>query len=227
MSAPEQGDVQRILLVEDHASFRQTLALMFDREPEFKVVAQAGALAEARKVMGDPGTEADLGVIDLSLPDGEGIELIKDLRDANPHFSALVLTASLDRADHARAVEAGAAGVLHKSADVDDIIGAARRLASGQTLLSSTEIVELLRLAGHNREQEREARAGIERLTPREREVLQALAEGLSNKQIAARLHMSVDTERTHMMNILTKLGVHSRLQALLFAVRYDVVELR
>lgn len=225
MSAQEHGDVQRILLVEDHASFRQTLALMFDREPEFEVVAQAGALAEARRVMGD--TEADLGVIDLSLPDGEGVELIKDLRETNPHFSALVLTASLDRADHARAVEAGAAGVLHKSADVDDIIGAARRLASGQTLLSSAEIVELLRLAGHNREQEREARAGIERLTPREREVLQALAEGLSNKQIAERLHMSVDTERTHMMNILTKLGVHSRLQALLFAVRYNVVELR
>lgn len=227
MNTPEHEDVQRVLLVEDHASFRQTLALMFDREPEFEVVAQAGALEEARKVMGDPETEADLGVIDLSLPDGEGVELIKDLRESNPHFSALVLTASLDRSDHARAVEAGAAGVLHKSADVDDIISAARRLASGQTLLSSAEIVELLRLAGHNREQEREARAGIERLTPREREVLQALAEGLSNKQIAAQLHMSVDTERTHMMNILTKLGVHSRLQALLFAVRYNVVELR
>ena len=117
--------------------------VVFDREPAFRVVAQAGTLAEARKVTAD--TEADLGVIDLSLPDGEGVELIKDLREANPHFSALVLTASLDRADHARAVEAGAAGVLHKSADVDDIIGAARRLASGQTLLSSAEIVELLR----------------------------------------------------------------------------------
>jgi DNA-binding NarL/FixJ family response regulator len=217
--------MQRLLLVEDHASFRQTLALVFGGEPDFEVVAQAGTVAEAREVMGD--READLGVVDLSLPDGEGVELIEDLRQANPHFAALVLTASLDRAEHARAVEAGAAGVLHKSADMDQILDATRRLAAGETLLSPEELVELLRLAGQSREEEREARASIELLTRREREVLRALARGLSNKQIAEHLHMSVDTERTHMMNILNKLGVHSRLQALLFAARHGLVELR
>jgi len=217
--------MQRLLLVEDHASFRQTLALVFDQEPDFEVVAQAGTVAEARLVMAD--READLAVVDLSLPDGEGVELIEDLRESNPHFAALVLTASLDRAEHARAVEAGAAGVLHKSADVDEILDSTRRLAAGETLLSPEELVELLRLAGQSREEEREARVSIEQLTRREREVLLALSEGLSNKQIAERLHMSVDTERTHMMNILNKLGVHSRLQALLFAARHGLVELR
>ncbi len=217
--------MHRLLLVEDHASFRQTLALVFGGEPDFEVVAQAGTVAEAREVMGD--READLGVVDLSLPDGEGVDLIEDLRQANPNFAALVLTASLDRAEHARAVEAGAAGVLHKSADVDQILDATRRLAAGETLLSPGELVELLRLAGQSREEEREARASIEQLTRREREVLRALARGLSNKQIAEHLHMSVDTERTHMMNILNKLGVHSRLQALLFAARHGLVELR
>ena len=217
--------MQRLLLVEDHASFRQTLALVFDGEPDFEVVAQAGTVAEAREVMDD--READLGVVDLSLPDGEGVELIEDLREANPLFAALVLTASLDREDHARAVEAGAAGVLHKSADVDEILDATRRLAAGETLFSSEELVELLRLAGQSREEERQARANIEQLTPREMEVLKALGRGLSNKEIAQSLHMSVDTERTHMMNILSKLGVHSRLQALLFAARYGIIELR
>ena len=217
--------MQRILLVEDHASFRQTLAFVFDQQPEFEVVAQAGTLADARLMTG--GVETDLGVIDLSLPDGEGTELIEELREANPHFAALVLTASLDRTEHARAVEAGAAGVLHKSADVDEILDATRRLAEGETLLSQDELVALLRLAGQNREEELEARASIEQITPREREVLQTLAEGLSNKEIAAKLHMSVDTERTHMMNILNKLGVHSRLQALLFAARHGLVEIR
>jgi DNA-binding NarL/FixJ family response regulator len=217
--------MQRLLLVEDHASFRQTLALVFDADPDFVVVAQAGTVAEARKVMRD--READLAVVDLSLPDGEGIELIEDLREANPHFAALILTASLDRAEHARAVEAGAAGVLHKSTDVDEILDSTRRLGAGETLLSPEELVELLRIAGQSREEEREARASIEQLTRREREVLMALSEGLSNKQIAERLHMSVDTERTHMMNILNKLGVHSRLQALLFAARHGLVELR
>jgi DNA-binding NarL/FixJ family response regulator len=217
--------MQRILLVEDHASFRQTLAFVFDKEPGYEVVAQAGTLAEARGEM--DGLEADLGVLDLSLPDGEGTELIEELREANPDFAALVLTASLDRAEHARAVEAGAAGVLHKSADVDAILDATRRLGEGETLLSEDELIALLRLAGQNREEEVEARASIEQITPREREVLQMLAEGLSNKEIAAKLHMSVDTERTHMMNILNKMGVHSRIQALVFATRYGLVEIR
>jgi DNA-binding NarL/FixJ family response regulator len=217
--------MQRILLVEDHASFRQTLAFVFDQEPEFEVVAQAATLAEARGAM--DGFQADLGVLDFTLPDGEGTELIGELREANPDFVALVLTASLDRAEHARAVEAGAAGVLHKSADVDTILDATRRLSEGETLLSEEELVALLRLAGQNREEEVEARASIQQITPREREVLQTLAEGLSNKEIAAKLHMSVDTERTHMMNILNKLGVHSRIQALVFASRHGLVEIR
>ena len=217
--------MHRILLVEDHASFRQTLAFVFDQQPEFEVVAQAGSLAETRGAM--DGIEADLGVLDLSLPDGEGTELIEELRETNPEFAALVLTASLDRAEHARAVEAGAAGVLHKAADVDTILDATLRLGEGETLLSEDELVALLRLAGQNREEEVEARASIEQITPREVEVLQALAQGLSNKEIAARLHMSLDTERTHMMNILNKLGVHSRLQALVFAARHGMVEIR
>jgi two-component system, NarL family, response regulator DevR len=217
--------MRRILLIEDHASFRQTLALVFDQQPEFEVVAQAGTLAEARQAM--DGSEADLGVIDLSLPDGQGTELIEELREANPDFAALVLTASLERTDHARAIEAGAAGILHKSADVDAILDATRRLGEGETLLSEDELISLLRLAGRDREEEVEARASIEQITPREKEVLRKLAEGLSNKEIAATLHMSIDTERTHMMNILNKLGVHSRLQALVFAARHGLVEIR
>jgi DNA-binding NarL/FixJ family response regulator len=224
--ACEREEMHRILLVEDHASFRQTLAYVFDLESDFRVVAQAGTLEEARRLT-DGSEDADLGVIDLSLPDGEGTELIAELRDANPDFAALVLTASLDRTEYARAIEAGAASVLHKSSDVDDILDATRRLGDGEALISQAELVELLRLAGQNREEELEARASIEQITPREQEVLNFLAEGLSNKEIAARLHMSVDTERTHMMNILNKLGVHSRIQALLFAARHGLVEIR
>ncbi|HEV8045421.1 MAG TPA: response regulator transcription factor, partial [Rubrobacter sp.] len=111
--------------------------------------------------------------------------------------------------------------------DVDAILDATRRLGEGDTLLSEEELIALLRLAGQNRQEEVEARASIEQITPREREVLQALAEGLSNKEIAAKLHMSVDTERTHIMNILNKLGVHSRIQALVFATRHGLVEIR
>ena len=219
--------VQRILIVEDHTAFRQTLALVFDQEPDFEVVAQTASLSETRDVIQELRDGVDLGVIDLTLPDGEGVDLIKELRAASREFAALILTASLDRSEYARAVEAGASGILHKSADVEEILVAVRRLSGGETLFSQDELLELLRLAGTTREETRKARKSIERLTPREMEVLEALAEGLSNKEIAQKLYMSLDTERTHMTNVLNKLGVHSRLQALLFAVRHGVIELR
>ncbi|CAN5698600.1 response regulator transcription factor [soil metagenome] len=218
--------MRKVLLIEDHTAFRQTLALMLEQEPDFEVFLQAGTLEEARSKLESTEDSADVGIVDLTLTDGEGLDLIEELRGANPDFAAMVLTASLERGDHARAVEAGASGVLHKSADVDEILSGVRRIMEGETLFSTNELAELLRLAGHTREEEREARTNIEKLTPREMDVLQALAEGLSNKEIAEKLYMSLDTERTHMMNVLNKLGVHSRLQALLFAARYGVVDL-
>jgi two-component system, NarL family, nitrate/nitrite response regulator NarL len=212
----------RVLLVDDHAAFREPLSFMFDREPEFVVVGQAGSLAEAREILDG----ADVAVVDLDLPDGNGAELIGELRAANPQGMALILTASADRGAYARAVEAGAAGVLHKSVRVKDIIDAVRRLEAGEALLSPNEVGELLQLAGQQRAQDQEAQRAIDSLTPRELEVLQSLAEGLSDKEIAERLYVGVGTVRTHVVHVLEKLGAHSRLQALVFAVRHDVVEI-
>ena len=165
-------------------------------------------------------------MVDLGLPDGDGVELIRDLRALNPHALVLVVTARADRERWAEAIEAGAAGVLHKSASLDQIIGAIRRLHAGEHLLSPAELLELLRLAGERRARDLEARVALGRLTPRERDVLQALAEGLSDKEIAQRLHISVETVRTHMVNILGKLGVDSRLQALVVALRHGFVRI-
>jgi DNA-binding NarL/FixJ family response regulator len=214
--------VNRVLLVDDHATFREPLAFMFDREPDFEVVAEAGTLAEARSVL----EGVDLAVVDLDLPDGDGTELIGELRTANPHGMVLILTASADREVHARAVEAGACGVLHKSVRLKDVIGAAQNVMAGEPLLSQNETTELLRLAGRQREQNYEAQRAVEQLTPCEIEVLQALAEGLSDKEIAERLHIGVGTVRNHIVSIFGKLGVHSRLQALVFSVRNGVVEI-
>jgi DNA-binding NarL/FixJ family response regulator len=214
--------VNRVLLVDDHATFREPLAFMFEREPEFEVVAQAGSLAEARRVL----EGVDLAVVDLDLPDGDGSALIGELRAANPSGMVLVLTASAERGAHARAVEAGAAGVLHKSVRIKDVVGATRRLAAGEAILSTDEVVELLRLAGRQRERDYEAQRAVEQLTPRELEVLRALAEGLSDKEISEHFHIGVGTVRNHIVNIFSKLGVHSRLQALVFATRHGVVEI-
>ena len=200
---------------------------MFDRETEFKVIQQASTLAEARGLSGESLEDVDVAVVDLGLPDGDGLDLIEDFSASEPRITTLVLSASLEPGRLARAVEAGAAGVLHKSTPIKEIVDAVRRLKAGEALLSSSEIIEMLRLIGRERQQEYEVRQAIEKLTPREREVLRLLAEGLESKEIADRLKITVETERTHMVNILHKLNVHSRLQALVFAARYGLVQIR
>jgi DNA-binding NarL/FixJ family response regulator len=169
----------------------------------------------------------DVAVIDLGLPDGYGGDLIKELRKVSSRAQAIVLSSTLDHADLARAIESGAAGTLDKAAHLDEIVQAVRRLRAGETLIPVDEVVELLHFAEKRRVQERDDRAAIEDLTAREREVLQALAEGVDAKEIADRLHITLRTERNHVANILAKLGVHSQLQAVVFALRYEIVTVR
>jgi two-component system, NarL family, nitrate/nitrite response regulator NarL len=209
--------VTDLLLVDDHAAFRQALAFMLDREPDFTVVAQAGTAAEAQAV--DRGWEVALA--DLGLPDGGGAALVERLADRG---AVVVLTASSSAGEHAAAYEAGAAGVVSKAAAMSDIIDAVRTVASGESLVDPGELVEILREARRYRQQKRESEELKQRLTPREREVLQALANGKSNREIAEALYISVETQRTHMVNILNKLGAHSQLQALVVAVRNGIV---
>lgn len=212
----------RILLVTAHSLFRQALAFVLSHTADFDIVGQAGSLAEARGMLAN----ADIAVIDSVLPDGPGIALIPALHHLIPGSAALVLAASPDRATLARAVEAGAAGVLHNSASIDEVIGALRQLSVGQPFFSSHEQVELLRYAIRLREDGRQAQATVARITPREREVLQAMAGGLDDEAMAATLHISPRTARTHVANILGKLGAESRLQALVFAVRHGVAQI-
>jgi DNA-binding NarL/FixJ family response regulator/signal transduction histidine kinase len=218
----ERGAV-RVLLVEDHVAVREAIADILRREPGFAVTGEAGSLADAKQLLDD----VDVALVDLGLPDGYGGEVIRALRAANPSAQALVLTASLDREEIARAVEAGAAGVLNKTVQLDEVVGSIRRLRAGETLIPPDETVELLRFAGRQREQALDGRAIAARITAREREVLEGLAEGLDSQGIADRLHISVRTERNHVASILAKLGAHSRLEALVLSVRLGLVAIR
>lgn len=220
MSAgPEQA---RVMVVDDHSSFRQPLAFMLEREPDLTVIAQAASLSEAREAEG----KIDLAVVDLHLPDGSGAELIAEMRALKPPPQALVLSGVRDHLRLAQAIDAGAASILHKSAHFEEIVDAVRRLHSGEQLIPPTEIIDAVRLVGSAREQEQEAQLLIGRLTPRERDLLKALAEGLSDKKITERLYVGEGTVRSHMTHILSKLEVDSRLQALIFAIRHGLVEL-
>jgi DNA-binding NarL/FixJ family response regulator len=222
LNEPPAPQVSRIMLVDDHATFREPLAFMFNREPDFEVVAQAGSVAEARQNLGG----IDLAVVDLDLPDGDGTDLVGALRAVNPRGIALVLTANANREAFARVVEAGAAGVLHKTVRIQQVVDGARTLLSGKSLFSAGEVIELLQLAEQSRERDRDTHRYVERLTPRELEVLRALADGLSDKEMSESLHVGVGTVRNHLVSIFGKLGVNSRLQALVFALRHGLVEI-
>jgi DNA-binding NarL/FixJ family response regulator len=216
----------RLLLVDDHPSSRIPLAMVLDREPDMGVVAQAGSLAEAREAIEHLDGEVDLALLDLHLPEGTGTDLIGDLRAANPHALALVLTAFYEQESIVNAVEAGAAGVLDKAANIGEITEAIRRLASGEQLIPPGEVLEMVRVAVRLRERERDAKVALGRLTPRELEILQQLARGLNDKEIAQELHIGRGTVRTHVEHILSKLEVASRLQALVFAARRGAVKI-
>ena len=216
----------RVMLLDDHHTFRQPLALMLGWEPDIAVVAEAGSLAEAREILEDESVEVDVAMVDLDLPDGSGTEFVMDLSTARPDALALVLSAFSEHERLARAIKAGAAGVMHKSENADRVVEAIRRLYAGEQLLSQQEVADALWLLVREQEKNRETQILLDKLTPREREVLQALAEGLSDKDLAEQLYVSVGTARNHIANILAKLEVQSRLQALVFAVRHDLVKI-
>lgn len=220
----EETGAHRVLLVEDHASFRQAMAIVFGGEPDFGPVSEAGSLAEAKRMR---ASGFDLAVVDLGLPDGGSTLLIRALKEGASPPAVLVLTASLDSEAHALAIEAGADGVIHKSAEIDEILAASRRLLAGGMLHSPAEMVDLLRLATKRRERDGKEDHAAKRITRREREVLQALSEGLSKKEIAKKLNIAVETEHTHMTNIFDKIGAHTRLEAFLFAARHGIVEMK
>jgi DNA-binding NarL/FixJ family response regulator len=213
----------RVLIVDDHAAFRQPLAYMLADEPDIDVCGQLGTVADARR----HSEPFDVAIVDLGLPDGGGSDVIRSLRALHPRAAFLVLTGTDDDRAIAEAIEAGAAGILSKFEAIDAIIAAVRRLAAGEWLLTPLDIIQRLQSLGADRQRERESRAALAALTRREREVLTALADGLSDKEIAQRLGIRPETARNHMVSIYGKLGVESRLQALVFAIRHGAISIR
>jgi DNA-binding NarL/FixJ family response regulator len=215
--------IENLLLVDRHAAMRHPLALHLARALPAKRVLEAGSNAEAAAL--SPGI--DVAVTELDLPDGDAAALISLIAVSQPAAKIVVLTGSEDLLHAAQAVEAGAHALVHKRASVEDLIETIHRLTRGERLLTETDIAEMRRAARQNRPGLNPATGQHIRLTDRENDVLQALAAGLSDKQIARELGVSVETVRTHVKGIFNKLGAGSRLQALALAVRYGLVYFR
>lgn len=211
-----------IVLVEERVAFRQALAIVLERELSLPIVAQVGSHAEARPYLA--GAAILLGTVHSTVD--AGLDLLREYRRVNPSGYAALLVERVTQDDRARAIEAGAADLLSIAAPIATIVEAVRRLAAGEALVSPQETVALLRLAIRLRDDDDHARRRLGRITPREREVLAALAVGLNDTGMAEQLHMSVRTARTHVANITAKLGVESRLQAVVFAAQHGLVRI-
>ena len=208
----DQAETARVLIVDDHEVLAASLAQVLDHEPDLTVVGSAGTLEKARALLATAAP--DVVLLDHRMPDGDGVEAIPELLALRPEASIVVLTATT--ADHVliAAIEGGASGFVSKTRGLDEVTSAVRAAAAGESVISPEMLARLLpRL--HRREAEPR-----DTLSDREREVLQLLAEGLSNAAIAERLVVSVHTVRNHVANLSTKLGAHSKLEALSIAVR-------
>lgn len=211
-----------LLLVEDHAVFRQALENLMLGEPDLRVVAQVGRADEAAEAALASG--ADLALVDLDLGGGSGVDALTAIREVSPSTICVVLSALTDDVEFGRAIEAGAAAVLHKSIEIPDLLDALRRVAGGAVLLPPVETSRRLRALAAARDQDWHARVLRDRLTPREWEVLERLAQGEGHAQIAAGLVISPETAQTHIRNLLGTLAVHSRLEAVVKALRLGLV---
>ncbi len=211
-----------LLLFGPRTVYREALAYALSQEPGITVIGQAASVAEVGPLL------AGVAVIIADVPawNRSALASLRALHVAHSSSAILVLGSPPDRLSLARAVEAGAAAVLPHLVGLAETAAAVRQLGAGGTLLAPDVRVGLGHLVSSARREEQTAREALDSMTSREREVLQALALGLTDREIGRHLRISHDTVRTHMVHILAKLGVASRLQALLLAQRHGVVSL-
>ncbi|MFN2557238.1 MAG: response regulator [Nitriliruptorales bacterium] len=219
----EPDRVITLMLVEDHASFRAALEAVFGLQDDLRVVAQVGRGDAA----GDAAAEhlPDVAIVDLDLPGSDGVAAIAAIRRSTPATACLVLTALSDDVELGRAIEAGAAAIVHKSAEISELLDAVRAVARGVNLLDPGEISRRLRVLRAARETRWQAQLLKANLTTREKEVLELLLAGRSNRAIGKELGISGETVQTHVRNLLAKLKVGSRLEAVTEAIRLGLVE--
>jgi DNA-binding NarL/FixJ family response regulator len=211
-----------VIVADDHLSFGESLQVALDKERDLDVVAVVtdGTTAIEAADRDHP----DVILMDLQMPGIDGIEATRRIRDTAPSTAVIVLTGQEDELVLGRAVQAGAKGFLRKTEAVTGLADAIRRAHRGEPLHSSEEVESALGRLRRHRTREGDMAQRLLRLTPRELEILQRMADGQSPETIALDLGMSKHTLRTHTQNVLTKLGVHSKLDAIVAAIRHGRV---
>jgi len=204
----------RVFLLDDHELVRRGVREVLEVEDDFEVVGEAGTAEEALARI--PAAGPDVAIIDMRLPDGNGVEVCREVRSRNPEVQCVVLTSFADDEALFDSIMAGAAGYLLKQIKGTDLVDAIRRVAAGQSLLDPNVTARVLeRLRNGPAQDER-----LARLTDQERKILDLIAEGLTNRQIGERMFLAEKTVKNYVSNLLGKLGMERRTEAAVFAAR-------
>jgi DNA-binding NarL/FixJ family response regulator len=211
----------RVLLVDDHRALAEALSRLLASEPGISMVGTAYSAAEARARLRE---QIDVVLMDYALPDGTGAEVTRSARARWPKASVIMLTAHDDDETVLDSIQAGADGFLAKTASIDEVVSAVKAAHAGETLLPPAVIAKIALRVRMAREHGLEG-PRIEPLTVRELEILRALSAGRTTREICDQLNIAPNTLRTHVQNITAKLHVHSKLEAVVFALRHGLVE--
>ncbi|GAA3759642.1 response regulator transcription factor [Salinactinospora qingdaonensis] len=209
MTGKESPDPIRLFLVDDHEVVRRGVAALLEGEGDMRVVGEAGSCEQAMSRL--PAVEPHVAVIDVRLPDGSGVGVCRDIRSDHPEVACLMLTSFADDEALFDAVMAGAAGYVLKQIHGADLIGAVRTVATGGSLLDPRSTGRMMeRLRGSGGEQPDPLSA----LSPQERQILDLIGEGLTNRQIGERLYLAEKTVKNYVSSVLSKLDLKRRTQA-------------
>jgi RNA polymerase sigma factor (sigma-70 family) len=206
----------RVLIVEDHQVVADGLAALINDQKDMIVVGQAGSVGDA--VSRATELSPDVVLMDFRLTDGTGADAGAGIRQVRPDTKLIFLTREDSDAARFAAIEAGASAFIHKSKAASEVVEAIRTVAGGGTLFTPRMISTLIN-------KRREVESQLERLTAREKEVLRLMAEGMASREIASKLGISYTTVRTHIRSLGSKLGVHSKLEAIIKARELALVE--
>jgi DNA-binding NarL/FixJ family response regulator len=220
------ADAIRVMIVDDHALFRRGLNMVLEAEEGIEVVGEAGdgteAIANAEEAM------PDVVLMDVKMPKRSGIEATIAMKDLLPNCKILMLTISDEESDLYEAIKAGASGYLLKEISIEEVANAVRAVHAGQSLISPSMASKLLtEFATMVKRTDERQTLPAPRLTNRELEVLKLVARGSNNRDISKELFISENTVKNHVRNILEKLHLHSRMEAVVYAVREKMLDIK
>jgi DNA-binding NarL/FixJ family response regulator len=206
----------RVFLLDDHEVVRRGVADLLNAELDIEVIGEAATAAEALARI--PALKPDVAVLDVRLPDGNGVEVCREIRSSMPDVRCLMLTSFADDEALFDAIMAGAAGYVLKQIRGNDLVSAVRSVAAGESLLDPSATARVLDRLRHG--QQRDPR--LESLTDQERRILELIGEGLTNREIGARMFLAEKTVKNYVSNLLAKMGMERRTQVAVYAAKLE-----